>query len=200
MAPGGYFKLIPELYTQEEQTQLLQIARDSVKHGIESGTALAPSPGDFEEHLQEPAAAFVTLEKRGDLRGCIGSVEAYRPLVVDVAENAWHAAFQDPRFPPVSREEYNSLTFEISVLTQPRELSFNSEDDLKSQINPGQDGLILIEGYNRGLFLPSVWEKLPDTDLFLAHLKQKAGLSSHYWSDTVRAKRFHSFEFGDAHD
>jgi hypothetical protein len=147
--------------------------------------------------LTVPGAAFVTLEKQGDLRGCIGSVEAYRPLIEDVAGNAWNAAFTDPRFSPLTPAEFQLLHIEISVLTRPEDMSFDSEEDLKHQLVPGQDGLIIRDGYHRGLFLPAVWDKLPDVDSFLSHLKQKAGLPRGFWSDSISCQRFYSFEFSD---
>ncbi|MEA3287396.1 MAG: AmmeMemoRadiSam system protein A [Candidatus Marinimicrobia bacterium] len=186
-----------QLYDQQEQARLLQLARSSVEHGISHGGALSVTMSDYSPHLKKPGAAFVTLEKHGQLRGCIGSVEAYRPLVEDVAENAWNAAFRDPRFGSVTHSELHQLHFDISVLTKPQSMQFDSEEDLKQQIVPWEDGLILRDGYHRGLFLPAVWEKLPDIDTFLSHLKQKAGLPSGYWSDKLQIERFYSFEFGD---
>jgi len=185
------------LFNQQEQKVLLQLARDSVEHGLLQGKPLEVNLQEFDSHLQEPGAAFVTLEKRSELRGCIGSVEAHRPLVEDIAENAWAAAFRDPRFSPVTRIEFFQLHFEISVLTSPQPMQFESEDDLKQQIVAGKDGLLIREGVQRGLFLPAVWGKLPDVDSFLSHLKQKAGLSSNYWSDRIEINRFYSFEFSD---
>ena len=185
------------LFNQEEQENLLQLAHDSVEYGITHGKALPVAVSKFNAHLQEHGAAFVTLEKHGQLRGCIGSVEAYRPLVEDVAKNAWSAAFRDPRFGQVTQTEFHNLHFEISILTKSQSMQFSSEVDLKQQIVPGKDGLILQDGYQRGLFLPAVWEKLPDVDSFLSQLKQKAGLSADHWSESIRVERFYSFEFSD---
>jgi len=117
-------------------------------------------------------------------------LEACRPLVEDVAENAVAAAFHDPRFPPLSRDEFDDLKISISVLSPPEEMSFSSEADLLSQIRPGIDGLILQEGFQKGTFLPSVWEELPETEMFFEHLKLKAGLPAGYWSDTLRVFRY----------
>lgn len=186
-----------QLFNPDEQSQLLQLARSSVEHGLTHGKALTIDPSKFSLHLQESGAAFVTLEKRKQLRGCIGSVEAYRPLVADIAENAWNAAFRDPRFSPVTRLEFFQLHFEISILTRPQAMEFASEEDLKQQLVPGKDGLIIRDGYQRGLFLPAVWGKLPEIDNFFSHLKQKAGLPSDYWSETLQVERFTCFEFSD---
>ena len=185
------------LFDRDHQLQLLNLARESIQHGLEHGASLPVSHDDFDDTLLAPGAAFVTLEKRKELRGCVGSVEAHRPLVDDVAKNAWNAAFQDPRFKPLVATEFHLLHLEISILTHPSEMSFSSETDLKDQIVAHKDGLIIQDGYRRGLFLPAVWEKLPDVDSFLAHLKQKAGLPLNYWSESIRVERFYTFEFCD---
>jgi len=147
-------------------------------------------PGEFPVELKEERATFVTLTIDGHLRGCIGMLEACRPLAEDVAENAVSAAFHDPRFPPLSQEEFDDLKISISVLSPPQEMNFSSEADLVSQIRPGVDGLILQEGFRRGTFLPSVWEELSEGEMFFKHLKLKAGLSAGYWSDTLRVFRY----------
>ena len=185
-------------FKRSEQKQLLLLARESIQHGLDHGSSLSVHTAHFEPNLTTPGAAFVTLEKQGDLRGCIGSVEAYRPLVEDVAENAWNAAFADPRFNPLTSIEFKVLQIGISVLTQPEDINVTSEEDLKQQLVPGQDGLIIRNGLHRGLFLPAVWDKLPDVESFLSHLMQKAGLPTGYWSDTITFQRFYSFEFSDA--
>ena len=187
------------LYSISEQDQLLSLARDSIQHGLDHGQSITIDLDHFSSHLREFGAAFVTLEKHGELRGCIGSVEAYRPLVEDVAEHAWNAAFRDPRFTPLNQNEFKLLQLEISILTVPRDMEFISEQDLIDQIVPGKDGLVLSDGYRRSLFLPAVWEKLPDIESFMSHLKQKAGLSANHWSSTIKFQRFYSFEFSD-HD
>jgi len=140
--------------------------------------------------LKEKRATFVTLTLNGNLRGCIGMLEACRPLVEDVAENAVSAAFHDPRFPPLSREEFDDLKISISVLSPPQEMIFSDEADLLEKIRPGIDGLILQEGFRKGTFLPSVWEELPETERFFEHLKLKAGLPAGYWSDTLCVSRY----------
>ena len=185
--------------TLDEQQLLLEIARNSIQHGLRFGSPLNIIGSDYHGTLCDPGAAFVTLEKQQRLRGCIGSVEAFRPLMEDVAHNAWHAAFEDPRFPPLEEGEFQQILLDISVLTVPEKLDIRSEAELKALLIPGQDGLILEDGYRRGLFLPAVWDKLPSIDDFVAHLKQKAGMSLDYWSETLEARRFYSFEFGE-HD
>ena len=173
-----------------DRKNLLSIARESIKYGLQHGAALPVKPAELSDALSSEGAAFVTLHKHKQLRGCIGSLTAHRPLAKDVAENAFSAAFRDPRFPPLSSEEYPLLEFHISVLNPPEPMEFKDENDLLAQIRPGIDGLVLEDNYHRGTFLPSVWEQLPDKEQFLAHLKQKAGLPAHYWSDTLRVDRY----------
>ncbi len=180
----------------EHQTLLLKIARDALSKGL-TGEKATPLE-DIPVELMEERATFVTIEIGGHLRGCIGMLEACRPLAEDVEHNACAAAFNDPRFPPVSREEFDSLEIHISVLSPPEELSFSSEADLLGQIRPGIDGLILQEGFRRGTFLPSVWEELSEKETFLAHLKMKAGLPDTYWSESLRVFRYTAEYFGDS--
>ena len=177
------------MYSTEQQQLLLDIARGSIAHGLAKKSPAKP-PRGLPAELKERRATFVTLQIGGRLRGCIGMLEACRPLAEDVAENAFAAAFRDPRFPPLSEIEFNDLEISISVLSPPEEMTFSSEEDLLAQIRPGIDGLILEEGVRKGTFLPSVWEQLPKKEAFLEHLKLKAGLSSGYWSDTLRIFRY----------
>lgn len=169
---------------------MLEIARTSIMHGLDHGTASTIDLSGMPPQLQEFGACFVTLEIDNQLRGCIGSLEAYQPLAEDLAKNSFAAAFQDPRFPSLSIDEFAKTAVKISLLTPPSPMNFNSEDDLISQIRPGVDGLILSDGGYRGTFLPSVWEQLPSPELFLQHLKRKAGLPANYWSDTMQIERY----------
>jgi uncharacterized protein len=178
------------VFNEADKKQLLDLARASIQYGLEHGNPIAVTLGNYPAHLQEQRACFVTLQIDHQLRGCIGSLEAHRPLVEDVADNAYAAAFRDPRFAPVSEIEYPQLQYHISVLNPPEPMSFTSEQDLLNQIRPGIDGLVLSDRGYRGTFLPSVWESLPTAQEFLSHLKQKAGLPSDYWSDTLRVDRY----------
>jgi AmmeMemoRadiSam system protein A len=175
---------------QALRDQLTDIARQSIRHGLQNHAPLAVAAEDFPEALRAPRGTFVTLHKLGQLRGCIGSVTAQRPLVEDVAHNAFAAAFQDPRFPPLNDQEFPLLEIHISVLSEPVALEFASEQELLDQLRPGVDGLILRQGRHAGTFLPSVWEQLPEPATFLEHLKLKAGLPGHYWSDSLRVERY----------
>jgi AmmeMemoRadiSam system protein A len=140
--------------------------------------------------LGEPGATFVTLTQHGDLRGCIGSLEAHRPLVEDVKANAIAAAFRDPRFPPLQVAELAYTRVEVSLLSPSEEIRFESEQDALAQLRPEVDGVIFEYGYHRSTFLPQVWEQLPEPETFLAQLKRKAGLSASFWSEEVRLSRY----------
>lgn len=172
---------------------LLLLARHAIAERL--GVAPAPDmPGqpDLSSHpeLARPGAVFVTLTRQGDLRGCIGSLEARRPLAEDVAANARAAAFGDPRFAPLTADELAEIRIEVSLLTPAQALSFSSEADAIAQLRPRVDGVILEVGRQRGTFLPQVWESLPDTRQFLRELKRKAGLPADFWSNEVKLSRY----------
>ncbi len=174
--------------------ELLALAASSIDHGLVHGKPLSPILDAIPEELREHGAAFVTLKKNGRLRGCVGSPEARQPLAADVAENAFRAAFHDPRFPELTAEERKGLDLSVSVLTKPEAMTFDDQSHLLSQLRPGIDGLIIAEGSRRALFLPSVWEQLPQAESFLAHLKTKAGMTADHWSAAFRAHRFAAAE------
>ncbi len=169
---------------------LLATARTSIRQGLELGDALRPDLDAMPEPLLEPGACFVTLHLAGDLRGCIGSLEAARPLIEDVAVNAHAAAFRDPRFGPLREDEFELVLLDISVLTPAVPLAFSSEADLLAQLRAGVDGLVLEAAQRRATFLPSVWEALPDPDQFLRELKRKAGLPADFWDEELKAWRY----------
>lgn len=180
---------MPSLEPQERAT-LLDTAQRSIARGIETGEPLVPNPGRHSAALRAPRATFVTLKRRGVLRGCMGTLEAVRPLVVDVARNAFAAAFRDPRFPPVAAEELANVDLHISVLSVPEPLEFSSRADLIAQLRPGVDGLTLEDAGRRSTFLPAVWQELPDPRDFLRELKRKAGLALDGESPSLRAWRY----------
>jgi AmmeMemoRadiSam system protein B/AmmeMemoRadiSam system protein A len=140
--------------------------------------------------LSEPGATFVTLTLDGQLRGCIGSLEAWRPLAEDVQANAVAAAFRDPRFAPLSADELETVRVEVSLLSKPVAMQFADENDALRQLRPGIDGVILVAGDRRSTFLPQVWEQLPAPRQFLEHLKQKAGLPAGWWSASAQLYRY----------
>lgn len=188
--------MAPILFSEPQRATLLDCAWQSIRHGLSHGKALAVSTADFEPALTRPGASFVTLHAQAELRGCIGSLEAYRPLIEDVSDHAFAAAFRDPRFAPLRENELDGISLDISVLGTPERLHFSSEQDLLHQLRPGQDGLILQDGDFRGTFLPAVWESLSEPEQFLQHLKLKAGLPAGHWSDTLQVWRYSTECFG----
>lgn len=175
---------------REHQEILLAVARSSIASALDGSGDRGTIESGVPAELMEKKASFVTLRLRGRLRGCIGTMEAWRPLVEDVAANARMAAFEDPRFPPLTREAFERVELSISVLSPPEELVFASEEEAFAQIRPGVDGVILQEGSRRGTFLPSVWEELPEKRRFWECLKMKAGLAPDWWSDRMRVFRY----------
>ena len=187
-----------ETLSKPDRAALLDVARASIRHGLRHGQALEVDPADYPETLRPLRATFVTLETGGQLRGCIGALVARQPLVQDVAAHAFAAAFEDPRFPELREDEFPKLDIHISVLSPPDPLSFSSEEALLAQLRPGVDGLIIQFRHYRATFLPAVWEQLPDPYVFLAQLKQKAGLPLDFWSPELSAERYTAEYFGDA--
>jgi hypothetical protein len=179
----------------EERAALLELARAAVRAAFD-GRTLRLDPANLPPRLAAPGAAFVTLERHGELRGCIGSLERRRPLAEDVCENACAAAFRDPRFEPLGRAELGDLEIHLSILGPLEPFPVASEAAALAALEPGVDGLVLEAGFHRATFLPAVWEKLPDPRDFLAHLKRKAGLSPHYWSADLRLFRYRVDAFG----
>lgn len=165
---------------------LTTLARGAIARAFGQGVQRPALP----EWLFQKGATFVTLTQGGELRGCIGSLEAHRPLVEDLEHNARAAAFDDPRFPALSEAELPRTRVEVSILSKPEPLRFKDEADALAQLRPGVDGVILETGWHRATFLPQVWEQLPDPAEFMAHLKHKAGLALDYWSDDVRLSRY----------
>lgn len=169
---------------------LLQVAAVAIDHGLRRGQPMPVDAAGYAEALQAPRASFVTLTADGRLRGCIGSLQAFRPLVEDVAANAYAAAFRDSRFDPLTPEEHPRLQLSVSVLDEPEELYFTDEPELLAQLRVGQDGLIIRSGGRRALFLPQVWESLAEPQAFLHHLKLKAGLDADDAPADLAAWRF----------
>jgi len=184
-----WFSSAPVLDARERAV-LLDVAYEAIGEGRRRGGPRAQPLEAFPPALRAHAATFVTLHLAGELRGCIGTLEACQPLVVDAAENAYAAAYRDPRFPALAPSEIADLEVHISILTPPEPLVFATEDELLVQLRPGVDGLILVERGRRSTFLPAVWETIGEPRAFLAHLKLKAGLPADYWSDTIRVSRY----------
>lgn len=180
-----------------EQEILLKIAREALEKSVQGQPlpqvklmALPPS-------LQEDGASFVTLTKSGRLRGCIGALQAYQPLAVDVQEHAVAAALQDFRFPNVTPSELNLINVEVSVLSPRAPLRYEGPQDLVHQLRPKIDGVVLQDGLRKATFLPQVWEKVPDPELFLSHLCIKMGAPGDLWRNkplqvyTYQVQEFH---------
>ncbi len=170
--------------TQAEKTILLQHARAAIQAVVVNDDELPPIDlTQFSPALREDGASFVTLTRRssGKLRGCIGTLTAYQPLIEDVREHAVAAALEDFRFLPVESEELPKLKIEISRLSKPILLDYANAEDLVTKIRPGIDGVVIEDGQRRATFLPQVWEKIPNIDLFLTALCQKMGASVNLW-------------------
>lgn len=185
--------------SDSDRQTLHQIARSSILYTLENGNdahyEATLKLENYSADLQQPRATFITLNINRELRGCIGTLEAREPLVLDVAHNARSAAFHDPRFGPVTKNEFDQLDIHISILGIPEPMAFSSEQDLIQQIRPDIDGLILTAGSSRGTFLPSVWESLKTREEFWQHLKLKAGLPTTYWSDAIKVERYTTESF-----
>lgn len=161
---------------------LLPIARSSISGALGQPLEAAENAA----WLQDKAACFVTLTQHQQLRGCIGTLEARRSLLEDVKSNARAAALQDTRFTPLTTEELNFTEIEISLLSAMQPIDFSNEQEALAQLRPGIDGVLFEYGHYRSTFLPQVWQQLPDTTEFVAHLKHKAGLSPDFWADEVK--------------
>ena len=172
------------MLTKEDKTFLLGLARSAIKTYLKNQTKIDVDPkGVPSEKLTENGACFVTLKIENELRGCIGTLDAHRPLVMDVIDNALNSAFGDPRFPPLGKEELAKIKISISVLTKPEPFPVDSPEGLLKKLIPGKHGLILKQGWNRATFLPAVWEELKGKEEFLSHLSMKAGLGPEAWKD-----------------
>ena len=163
---------------------LLMLARGAIARELGLGSA------HIADDLAQIAATFVTLRSDGDLRGCIGTVDAWRPLGEDVRANAVAAAFNDPRFPPLRRDELAQVSIEVSLLNAREPLPSCDEASLAATLRPGIDGVVFACARHRATFLPQVWEQLPQPHDFLRALKRKAGLVEDFWSDNVRISRY----------
>jgi AmmeMemoRadiSam system protein A len=170
----------------ERGASLLAIARGAIADVLGEAGPRAPAGA----WLEERGASFVTLMRRGELRGCVGSLCAERPLRVDVEHNAVAAAFRDPRFAPLSRREYPEVEVEVSLLSPLEPIAFTDESHAVAQLRPGVDGVLLEWSGRRSTFLPQVWEQLPEPTAFLAHLKRKAGLPVDFWAADVKLSRY----------
>ncbi|MCX4187055.1 AmmeMemoRadiSam system protein A [Methylophaga sp. OBS4] len=175
---------------KDERHLLKKIARDSISYGLKYDEAMPVELGVLPPSFTQLSACFVTLYRSGALRGCVGSLQAHRPLAVDVAKNAYSAAFRDCRFKPVDKTVLPELDIHIAILTPANEIACTTEQDLLAQLRPGIDGLIIEDKDHRATFLPAVWESLPNPERFVQELKCKAGLASDYWSAQLHCYRY----------
>lgn len=187
-----------EHLSQADKVLLLSLARRALVDGL-GGARLAPlNLESLPDSLRKPGASFVTLTRQGELRGCVGTLEAYQSLAEDVREHALAAALKDYRFPPVRPEEVDGLQIEISCLTPPRELDYEHPDELLERLRPSIDGVILYDDLRRATFLPQVWEKLPEPAQFLDHLCAKMGVEASLWR--YKKLKVHVYQVEEFHE
>lgn len=170
----------------ERGSILIRLARDAIAERF--GMPFQPTPE--QDWLSEPGATFVTLTQSGKLRGCIGSLVAYRPLLEDVRTNAYAAAFHDQRFDPLQGSEFAGTSVEVSLLSPMHPMTFENEQAALAQLRPDVDGVVFEYRHHRSTFLPQVWAQLPTPEAFMAQLKRKAGLSGDFWAEDVRLSRY----------
>ena len=184
----------------DDRKTLLDVAREAMTDAVTGKRKKEIDISSISDVLQQKGASFVTLTIEGDLRGCIGTLEAYQPLYRDVQDHAIQAALEDYRFPPVTAEEIPLISIEISRLTSPVPLPYQRPDELPGLLHPHVDGVILKDGFRRATFLPQVWQQLPDAPMFLSHLCQKMGSAPDLWKHKVlEVSIYHVEEFSESH-
>lgn len=194
----AFYPMDAAMLSSKSRAELLGVARGAISRRLGARPDEEPLPDAASAPLQTFAASFVTLTCGGELRGCVGTLEARRSLAEDVAANALGAGFRDPRFPPVTAGELRKIRIEITVLSRAQEIEFSSEEEAIYRIDPGRDGLILSVGGHRATFLPKVWEGLREPHAFLERLKRKAGLPRSYWAGNLSLHRFRVENFREA--
>ena len=192
MVPSSSINLTPE-----EQARLISIARESIRHGSVTKRPLQTDLYALTGKLCEKLASFVTLTQLGELRGCVGSIEATHPLGKCVSISAFGAAYRDHRFAPLQHTELEVTRVEISILSRPETIVASSPEELYQELRPGLDGIILEYSGHRATFLPKVWVKLPEPKQFVANLKTKAGLPTDFWSESIRYYRYQTQNFAE---
>ena len=186
------------MYSPEEKQFLLALARRAIEHYFDTGKVLKVGAGEItSEKLKDKLACFVTLTIGRQLRGCIGHILPVQELYLDVIENAVSAAFEDPRFNPLSKEEFDKIKIEISVLTVPAPLKFSTPEELIKKLRPKIDGVILKRGRQQATFLPQVWEELSNPKEFLGHLCLKAGLEEECWRRDLNVETYQAEAFSE---
>ncbi len=180
-------------FASEYGQPLLSAARNSIEQSVQ-GKTYHPDRNNYDDHLFDRGASFVTITKQDELRGCIGSLYPRKAIVADVVDNARAAAMADTRFSPLSTDELPEIAVSISLLTGFEKIRYTDEQDLLNQLVPTVDGVIIRDGNRQGLFLPSVWAQIPDKKSFLDNLKLKAGMSPSFWSNDIQVYRFYTVE------
>lgn len=188
---------IDDPYTDEQKEYLLKLARDTVEAVVRGEGIPTVSRGDVDPLLYEHSGVFVTLEKNGRLRGCIGHIIAQEPLVQAVIDNSISAATRDSRFNRVGPGELDDIKVEVSILTAPKDLDYADGDDLLNKLRPDVDGVVLKKGWNSATYLPTVWAQIPDKKQFLSNLCRKAGLSTDCWKKGVGIKTYQAIVFSE---
>ncbi len=182
--------------TPQEKKELLVMAREAITCAVSGKRLPKILESQLSANLKENGAAFVTLTIGGELRGCIGSLQAYRPLYEDVQQHAVDAALNDYRFQPVTDLEVPLLEIEISVLSKPEPLHYSHAEELPKLLKPREDGVVLRDGPLSATFLPQVWDQLPDPESFLSHLCQKMGAAPNRWRQKImQVSIYHVEEF-----
>lgn len=189
--------MIPDPLSPEERKLLLKMAREALEKGVRREALPELDLESLPVPLKELGASFVTLTRKGELRGCIGALEAHQTLAEDVQEHAVVAALQDYRFPPVEPEELPEIEIEISRLTPAKLLEYDKPEELLLRLRPCIDGVVLKSGVRRATFLPQVWDNIPDPATFLSYLCQKMGAAPDLWRHkklevyTYQVEEFH---------
>jgi len=172
---------LTEKLSELEKKQLLKLARQSLECAVQGQPLPSLHLPALTPALQAIGASFVTLTRQGELRGCIGTLEPSKPMALDVCEHAAAAALEDYRFPHVQVPELAEIKVEVSRLTTPQPLEYDSTQDLLDKLSPGVDGVVLMDGWKRATFLPQVWEQVSGKEEFLAHLCFKMGVARDLW-------------------
>ena len=180
--------------------ELFKIAKIALDDAIIRSKHFKPTRDDYANALFNKGATFVTLNKEGKLRGCIGSLLPSKAVAFDVAQNTYSAALEDNRFTPITPDELSKIKISISLLTDFEPINYKNEEDLVEQLFQGVDGVVIRDGNRQGVFLPSVWKQLPNPQEFLNNLKIKAGMSPSYWSNRINVYRFRVVEISKDED
>lgn len=187
------------LLSPDDRKRLLELAREAMTDAVTGKRKKDIDISSISDPLRQIGASFVTLTIEGDLRGCIGTLEAYQPLYRDVQDHAIQSALEDYRFPPVTAEEIPLISIEISRLTSPVPLPYKKPEELPGLLKPHVDGVILKDGFHRATFLPQVWQQLPEPPIFLSHLCQKMGAAPDLWKRKVlEVSIYHVEEFSES--